>query len=473
MALAASASLAIAQDHDELTWWGKDGKAGWSATIDRELPAAATKTTPLIAPTYFAKLPEGKLPLAAGGVFDVTSARGSVLIVDYWASWCTPCLQELPHLEQLFESRGPKGLTVLAINVDEGGPTARASAKKLGLTMTIALNDNEFFRRLNVQKLRLPTTLVVDRQGRMRGRWNGYRTGDENDIAALVDTLLSPDDKDPGRSIADVATGAGRLKALWSRDIQGSADGVLGLTPALASGARAVASAGGTLTFFSADGTSTGTLRAPSWAGRLLAVGPKDGDARSIAAFRPGGQTIGMLALSDGATKEIPVASPIVNAATAGAKIAVITTAGAVVTDPERASSEGVAGTDGARDVASLSGSAVVLRADGSIGGLDGGASAARAGEAARLLAAEAEGTLVGPRTAVASAVGSFLPGGRQIAVATYAGRLVLLDAKDGKLLFEAIWPDLHDLAAVDLDGDGRDELLVAAGHSIAALAGH
>ncbi|HEX4826553.1 MAG TPA: TlpA disulfide reductase family protein [Candidatus Polarisedimenticolaceae bacterium] len=468
MALAATASLTYAQDRDEVRWIAA-GKAGWTAAVGRELPP---KTSPLLAPVNYAKVPDAKIPLAAGGVFDVASARGGVLIIDYWASWCTPCLQELPHLEKLFESRSAKGLTVLAINVDEDAATARASAKKIGLTMTIALNDNEFFRKLNVQQLSLPTTLVVDRQGRMRGRWNGYRTGDENDIAALVDTLLGADDKNPGRSIADVAAGAGRLSPLWSRDIRGSADGVLGLAPGLASGARAVASGGGTLSFYAADGTVTGTLPVPSWAGRLLAI---DKDTRLVAAFRPGGQTIGTLQLPEGTAKEIAVDAPIVNAAAAGARVVVVTTAGASIADPAQASSTAVTGFEKARDVASSEGAALVLRADGSIASLEpAGAFSAKADEAPRLVFAHAGGVLVGPRTAVAAAAGKFLPGGgEQIALATYAGRLVLLDAKDGKILFDAVWPDLHDLASIDLDGDGKDELLVASGHSIAALAGH
>jgi thiol-disulfide isomerase/thioredoxin len=398
-----------------------------------------------------------------------------VLIVDYWASWCTPCLQELPHLQQLFESRGPRGLTVLAINVDEDGPTATASAKRLGLTMPIALSDTEFFKKLGVQKLRLPSTLVVDREGRMRGRWNGYRTGDEKDIAELVDALLSPEGKNTGRSIADVVTGAGVLKALWSRDLRGSADGVVAF-PASSSAIRAVASAGGAITSFSADGSTLAQRPSASWAGRLLEFGAAADGSRRIVAFRPGGQTLGIVALPSNDATELPVAAPIVDAAVGSGRIAVLTTTGAWVADGTGAPAARVQGTEGLRDVVSPAGEAVVaLRADGTIGTLETpGSWPSKAGDAARLLVARADGVLVGPRTAVAAAYGRFLPGnGHQVAVATYAGHLVLLDAADGKLLFDAAWGDLHDLAAADLDGDGFDELLVAAGHSVAALTKH
>jgi len=84
---------------------------------------------------------------------------------------------------------------------------------------------------------------------------------------------------------------------------------------------------------------------------------------------------------------------------------------------------------------------------------------------------AEGDGVVAGPRTVIASTSGRFLPGhGRQIAVATYSGHVVLLDARDGTLMFDAVWADVRDLASGDLDGDGLDELVVAAGRKVAAL---
>jgi hypothetical protein len=72
-----------------------------------------------------------------------------------------------------------------------------------------------------------------------------------------------------------------------------------------------------------------------------------------------------------------------------------------------------------------------------------------------------------------AYAVGSFLGGNaRQAALGTYAGELAILDLEAGRVLFRAAWPGIAALAAGDLDGDGRDDLLVGAGRTIAALRG-
>jgi hypothetical protein len=109
----------------------------------------------------------------------------------------------------------------------------------------------------------------------------------------------------------------------------------------------------------------------------------------------------------------------------------------------------------------------------GKIGALDGSAPAwpQPAVGAERLLDAEESGAIAGPRTVVAAVSGRFLPeGGRQLAVATYAGHLTILDVPTGRIVFDAAWPDVHELAATDLDGDGRDELLVASARSVTAL---
>jgi hypothetical protein len=90
---------------------------------------------------------------------------------------------------------------------------------------------------------------------------------------------------------------------------------------------------------------------------------------------------------------------------------------------------------------------------------------------AEKLLLALESGTVTATRSVTAAVSGRFLPGtGRQLAVATFAGHLALIDEATGQLMFDATWPAIHDLSAADLDGDGRDELLVASGRSVTVL---
>lgn len=478
LAVAAFAAPAPADISDQIRWIRSDGSPGWTAAITRETRPPGVVSVPLTAPMWFARLPDAKVPLASSGTLDLASARGKVMLIDYWASWCAPCLLELPHLQKLYTTRGPKGLVVLAINVDEDAATAAASAKKLGLTMSIGVNDPALYRALNARSL--PTLLLIDREGRVRQRWNGYRVGVETEIAAQVDALLAGDTAGAGRPIAGILAGAGKLTARWYRDLPGTADGVVGLPADAHGGARAVVSAGGMLITFRADGETSGQIKGASAAGRLLDFGIAADGAREIAGYREGGSSLGIVALPSGAERQIAVPAPVVDAAVeidSGAEhrhVAVVTMGGAMLAGANDAQATPLDRAGAVRAVATRPGRGVLaLRADGSISFLDAAAVAwpEKADGAERLLAARAEGAAVGPRTAVASAYGRFLPGTRsQLAVATYAGHLVLLDAADGRVLFDAVWADLHGLSAADLDGDGLDELLVAAGRSVAAL---
>ena len=133
-----------------------------------------------------------------------------------------------------------------------------------------------------------------------------------------------------------------------------------------------------------------------------------------------------------------------------------------------------IAGAAGVRSLAATPGRGILgLQESGTIGALGASTPAwpRPAVGAERLLAAHEDGVVAGPRSVIAAVNGRFLAeGGSQIAVATYAGHLAVLDEPTGRMLFDAVWPGVHDLAATDLDGDGHDELLVASGRSVTAL---
>jgi peroxiredoxin len=125
--------------------------------------------------------PSFDLPSLVGGQrVALASLRGKVVVVDFWASWCQPCIRALPELDALQQQYGARGLQVVAISIDEEAATA-IGALGTGHLFT-ALHDADSFvaERYGVGDA-LPATVVIDREGTVRL----FRTGGAVDPALL------------------------------------------------------------------------------------------------------------------------------------------------------------------------------------------------------------------------------------------------------------------------------------------------
>ncbi len=133
--------------------------------------------------------PEFALKDLAGNEVRLSDFDGRVRIVDFWATWCPPCVREIPHFQTLYETYRGKGLTVIGISMDQGGPRmVRRFAKKIGMDYPTLMGDVKTVRAYgNIQSL--PTTFVIDRQGRVYRMYVGYRDRAvfERDIRTLLE----------------------------------------------------------------------------------------------------------------------------------------------------------------------------------------------------------------------------------------------------------------------------------------------
>ncbi|MFY9511132.1 MAG: TlpA disulfide reductase family protein [Rubrivivax sp.] len=125
-----------------------------------------------------APAPDFTLKALDGKNLRLAEQRGSVVLVNFWASWCGPCKVEMPHLNKLYDKYRSAGFTMLGVNVDEDPRTASGAAAKLAVRFPVLFDaDKRVSRLYDVQSM--PATVLIDRDGRVRYLHRGYREGME------------------------------------------------------------------------------------------------------------------------------------------------------------------------------------------------------------------------------------------------------------------------------------------------------
>jgi thiol-disulfide isomerase/thioredoxin len=134
----------------------------------------------------------------AGDRVALGDQAGRLVLVNFWATWCEPCVKELPALDALARDLGNRGLTVLAVNVDRGRRShVTGYAERLGLTVPVLLDRDGAVRRA-YQVRALPTTYLIGRDGRISGRVLGERPWDDAAHRAALEALLGEEAGDAG-----------------------------------------------------------------------------------------------------------------------------------------------------------------------------------------------------------------------------------------------------------------------------------
>lgn len=152
------------------------------------LLAAAAATAPAaLAPA--APAPDFTLARMGGTNLRLQEQRGQVVMVNFWATWCAPCREEMPHLDRLYQKYRSSGFVLLGVNVDDDTGNAVALAQKLGVKFPVLLDTDKKVSRL-YELNAMPSTVLIDRDGRVRHVHRGYQSGYENTYEKLVRGLL-------------------------------------------------------------------------------------------------------------------------------------------------------------------------------------------------------------------------------------------------------------------------------------------
>lgn len=147
---------------------------------------AALRPSPLVG-----KLVKVAAADLAGREHDVGAEVGKVRLVDFWATWCDPCRDQLPFLDRLAADHGPRGLSVYAVAFDEDRDAVERFLAETPVSFTVLWDKGGAALSQSLEVTRLPTTLLVDRRGVVREVHLGFEKGEEAKLEAAVLRLLA------------------------------------------------------------------------------------------------------------------------------------------------------------------------------------------------------------------------------------------------------------------------------------------
>lgn len=115
-----------------------------------------------------------------------------ITIIDFWATWCKPCLSSIPKFNELYDEYSDKGLNIIGISIDSPRNVSKVKpfTSSLGIEYPILLDTNsELIARLNINAV--PTMIMIDRQNNVLYYHEGFKPGDEKILRQKIDEYLS------------------------------------------------------------------------------------------------------------------------------------------------------------------------------------------------------------------------------------------------------------------------------------------
>jgi peroxiredoxin len=133
--------------------------------------------------------PDFVLKSSNGENLRLSEYRGDVVMINFWATWCGPCRQEMPLLDDLYARYGRVGFSLLGVNIDDDARRAMQMIDELGVNFPVLFDDTKQVSKL-YQVEAMPVTVLVDRSGTVRHVHHGYKPGYEEKYLTEIRSLL-------------------------------------------------------------------------------------------------------------------------------------------------------------------------------------------------------------------------------------------------------------------------------------------
>jgi thiol-disulfide isomerase/thioredoxin len=129
-------------------------------------------------------------PIGETQTEDLQRYKGQVLYIDFWASWCGPCAQSFPFMNEMQQQLKGQGLQIVGVNLDENMDDAKAFLAKYPASFTVAADvSKQCAKDFDVKAM--PSSYIIDRKGMVHHVHLGFRAGEANELRAWVEKMLN------------------------------------------------------------------------------------------------------------------------------------------------------------------------------------------------------------------------------------------------------------------------------------------
>ena len=134
--------------------------------------------------------PAIEMPDLEGKKVELTALQGKVVVIDFWASWCGPCKQEMPVLEALHKKYGEQGLVIIGVNIDNNPKKMNNFLKGTPVSFRI-VHDRKLAVASKYEPGTMPTSYFIGKDGKVKYVHEGFRKKDAGELEERVKTLLA------------------------------------------------------------------------------------------------------------------------------------------------------------------------------------------------------------------------------------------------------------------------------------------